>query len=166
MSAGIEAIQKKWAELLPGSSFEYRFQDDVLKQLYATELQLKKAAYTASFLSLIITLVGIMGLVSLSVYKRVKEIGIRKVLGAPVAGIMLLFAQEFVLIILVATVIAFPVAYIVMTQWLENYKYHITISFLPFVSSLIGLIAITFILIALQTLKAAKVNPVQSLRTE
>ncbi len=166
VSAGIEAIQKKWATLLPGSSFEFSFMDDTLKKLYATELQLKKAAYAATLLSFIIVLLGVLGLISLSIHKRVKEIGIRKVLGASVFNIMLLFVKEFVIIILAAAIVACPVAWWVMNNWLNNYAYHITISMLPFVSSIIILAVITLLLIGFQTIKAAIENPVKSLRTE
>jgi putative ABC transport system permease protein len=166
VSTAIEAIQKKWATLLPGSSFEYSFMDDTLKKLYAAELQLKKAAYAATLLSFIIVLLGVLGLISLSVQKRVKEIGIRKVLGASVSNIMLLFVKEFVIIILAAAVIACPVAWWVMNNWLNNYAYHITISLLPFVWSIIILAVITLLLIGFQTIKAAIENPVKSLRTE
>lgn len=166
LNTGIEAIQKKWAALLPGSSFEFSFMDDTLKKLYATELQLKKAAYAATLLSFIIVLLGVLGLISLSVHKRVKEIGIRKVLGASVSNIMLLFVKEFVIIILAAAVIACPVAWWVMNNWLNNYAYHIAISLLPFVSSIIILAVITLLLIGFQTIKAAIANPVKSLRTE
>ncbi len=166
VSTAIEAIQKKWATLLPGSSFEYSFMDDTLKKLYAAELQLKKAAYAATLLSFIIVLLGVLGLISLSVHKRVKEIGIRKVLGASVSNIMLLFVKEFVIIILTAAVIACPVAWWAMNNWLNNYAYHITISLLPFVLSIIFLAVITLLLIGFQTIKAAIANPVKSLRTE
>jgi putative ABC transport system permease protein len=166
ISSGIEAIQKKWATLLPGSSFEYSFMDDTLKKLYATELQLKKAAYAATLLSFIIVLLGILGLISLSIHKRVKEIGIRKVLGASVPGIMLLFVKEFIFIILIAAFIACPVAYVLMNNWLNNYASHINISLQPFAFAIILLGAVTLLLIGLQTLKAAVTNPVKSLRTE
>jgi putative ABC transport system permease protein len=166
INADIEAIQKKWSTLLPGSSFEYRFMDDTLKNLYATELQLRKAADTATVLLIVIVLLGVVGLISLNIHKRVKEIGIRKVLGANVKNIMLLFVKEFAAIIVVAAVIACPIAYFAMNKWLENYAYHINISALPFIISLLLLAAITLSLICLQTIKAAAANPVKSLRSE
>ena len=166
IAASIETIQKKWSQLMPGSSFEYNFMDDALKKLYATEIQLKKAAYAATMLSLIIVLLGVLGLVALSVHKKVKEIGIRKVLGASVSGIMLLFVKEFLFIILVAAAVASPLAYFIMNNWLNNYASHISISPQPFVLSIILLAVVTLLLIGLQTLKAALANPVKSLRTE
>jgi ABC-type antimicrobial peptide transport system permease subunit len=140
--------------------------DDTLKKLYATELQLQKAAYAATLLSFIIVLLGVLGLISLSIHKQVKEIGIRKVLGASVFNIMLLFIKEFVIIILVAAIVACPVASWVMDNWLNNYAYHITISLLPFLLSIIILAVITLLLIGFQTIKAANANPMKSLRTE
>ncbi len=166
VNASIEAIQKKWGSLMPGSSFEYSFMDDTLRKLYATELQLKKAAYAAAMLSLIIVLLGILGLVSLSIHKKVKEIGIRKVLGASVPNIMMLFVKDFALVIIMAALVACPIAYWIMNKWLNNYASHITVSSMPFVLAVVALGAVTLLLIGLQTIKTALENPVKSLRTE
>ncbi|MEO6723257.1 MAG: ABC transporter permease [Ferruginibacter sp.] len=166
IGADIEAIQKKWSQLLPGSSFEYSFMDDALKKLYATELQLKKAAYAATILSLAIMLLGVLGLISLSIHKRVKEIGIRKTLGASSQNIIFLFIKEFVGIMIIAAAVACPVAWLIMNGWLNNYAYRIDISPQPFVLSIVVLATVTLLLISLQTIKAALANPVKSLRTE
>jgi putative ABC transport system permease protein len=162
----IAAIEKKWAVLLPGSSFEYNFMDDTLKKLYKTEIQLKKAAYTATLLSLIIVLMGVLGLVSLSIQKRTKEIGIRKVLGSSVSAIIGLFMKEFLWVILIAGLIACPIAWIIMHGWLSDYAYRISLTVKPFIISVAGLAFITAVLIAIQTIKAGLDNPVRSLRTE
>lgn len=162
----IAAIEKKWAALLPGSSFEYKFMDDTLKNLYKTEIQLKKAAYTATLLSLIIVLMGVLGLVSLSIQKRTKEIGIRKVLGSSVSGIIILFMKEFLWVILIAGLIACPVAWFIMHGWLSDYAYRISLTATPFIISVAGLAVITAVLITAQTIKAGLDNPVKSLRTE
>lgn len=162
----IAAIEKKWATLLPGSSFEYRFMDETLEKLYASEIQMKKAAYTATFLCLVIVLLGVLGLISLSVQKRTKEIGIRKVLGSSVPEIIGLFMKEFVLVVAIASLVACPIAYLIAKMWLNGYAYRIDVTALPFITS-IGLLGVlTCILIALQTLKAGFANPVKSLRTE
>ena len=166
VNASISAIQKKWSQLLPGSSFEYTFMDDTLEKLYASELQLKKAAYTSTVLALIIVLLGILGLVSLSIQKKTKEIGIRKVLGASVTSIISLFMKEFVWIMLIAGLIACPLAWMIMQGWLNDYAYRINLTATPFIISLAGLTTITILLIALQTVKAGLQNPVKSLRTE
>ncbi len=162
----IEAIQKKWAVLLPGSSFEYSFMDDTLNKLYKTEIQLKKASFAATGLSLIIVLLGVLGLVSLSVQKRTKEIGIRKVLGASVPSIISLFMKEFLWVILIACLLACPIAWFIMQGWLSDYAYRINLTAKPFVMAIVGLALMTILLIVLQTIKAGISNPVQSLRTE
>ena len=162
----IAALQKKWDSLLPGTPFEYEFMDDTLAKLYRSEIRLKKASYTATALALIIVLLGVLGLISLSVQKRTKEIGIRKVLGSSVAGIISLFIKEFMAVIFIAAVFACPVAYIILHHWLQAYAYRIDITAQPFVLSVLILGFITTLLISIQTIKAALSNPVKSLRTE
>ena len=162
----ISAIQKKWASLLPGTAFEYKFIDDALAKVYKTEIQLKKAAYTATVLAFIIVLLGIVGLISLSVQKRTKEIGIRKVLGASVSGIIQLFLKDFIWTIAIAALVACPVAYIIMQNWLNGYAYRISITSYPFILSISILAVVTTLLITAQTVKAALTNPSKSLRTE
>ena len=166
VTASIEAIQKKWTQLLPGSSFEYTFMDDTLKNLYASEIQLKKASYISTVLAFIIVLLGVLGLVSLSVQKRTKEIGIRKVLGASVPSIISLFIKEFLWVILIACLVACPIAWYIMQGWLSDYAYRITLTAQPFVIAIAGLALITILLIVLQTIKAGIANPVKSLRSE
>ena len=162
----IDALQKKWSALMPGVPFEYTFMDDALAKLYTSEIQLKKASYTATVLALIIVLLGVLGLISLSVQKRTKEIGIRKVLGSSVTGIMSLFMKEFLAVIIIAGVVACPLAYLIMNKWLQEYAYRIPITAGPFVISIMILGFITAVLIGVQTIKAALANPVKSLRTE
>ena len=151
---------------MPGVPFEYTFMDDALAKLYTSEIQLKKASYTATVLALIIVLLGVLGLISLSVQKRTKEIGIRKVLGSSVTGIMSLFMKEFLAVIIIAGVVACPLAYLIMNKWLQEYAYRIPITAEPFVISILILGFITAVLIGVQTIKAALANPVKSLRTE
>jgi len=166
VAGAIAAIEKKWAQLMPGSSFEYNFMDKTLEQLYASELQFKSAAYVSTFLSLIIVLLGTLGLVSLSIHKRVKEVGVRKVLGASANSIMMLFIKDFALVMLIAGLVACPIGWMVSKQWLNNYFYRINISALPFILSLAVIALLTVLLIVLQTMRAARANPVKSLRTE
>ena len=140
--------------------------DDTLANLYASELQFKKATYTASLLSLIIVLLGIFGMVSLSINKREKEVGVRKVLGASIANISALFIKEFIVILGISILIACPLVYLLMKQWLANYAYRITIDFNPFLIGVLSIAGITILLIVLQTLKTAISNPVDALRSE
>jgi putative ABC transport system permease protein len=162
----IAALERKWATLLPASSFEYNFMDDSLRQIYRTELQLKKASYTATVLSLVIVLLGVIGLVSLSIQKKTKEIGIRKVLGASVASIIGLFLKEFLVIIVIAGLIACPLAWVLMNGWLNDYAYRIALTPQPFLMTMLGLGFVTVLLICVQTLKAGTANPVKSLRAD
>jgi putative ABC transport system permease protein len=162
----LSALQLKWARLMPGAPFEYHFLDDALNKLYATELQLKKAAYIAAVLAIIIVLLGVLGLISLSIQKRTKEIGIRKVLGSSVAGITTLFLKDFLGIVLISGAIACPLAYLMMQKWLDDYAYKINISLTPFIASIMLLTFITAFLIILQTVRAAFSNPIKSLRSE
>jgi len=159
-------LQKQWSALMPGAPFEYKFMDDTLYRIYKTELRLKKAAYTAASLALIIALLGVLGLISLSIQRRIKEIGIRKVLGSSVIGIIVLFIKDFLPVILIASIIACPVAYIVMQHWLDGYAYRIAITAAPFAIAVSFLILITLVLIVFQTIKIAVTNPVESLRYE
>ncbi|MFD0792588.1 ABC transporter permease [Mucilaginibacter litoreus] len=162
----IAAVQKKWAEVMPGAPFEYNFMDDALAKMYKTELQLKKASYMATGLALIIVLSGVLGLISLSIQKRTKEIGIRKVLGSSVSNVILLFLKDFLGVLIVAGIIACPLAYWMMHKWLNGYAYKIPLTPVPFAIAFVALVLVTSVLITLQTVKAALANPVKSLRTE
>ena len=166
MSNSIEALQTKWAALLPGTPFEYKFMDETLQRVYKSELQLKRASYTATVLSAIIVLLGVLGLIALSVQKRTKEIGIRKVLGSSVNGIIVLFMKEFLSVVLIAGLIACPIAYLLMKNWLSDYAYRIDMTAIPFIAAIALLGLTTALLIAAQTVKTALANPVKALRTE
>lgn len=159
-------LQQKWSTLLPGAPFEYKFMDETLAKLYKTEMQLKRASYTATGLALIIVLLGVVGLVSLSVQKRTKEIGVRKVLGASVSSIITLFLKEFLVIIFIAGIVACPLAWLVMNGWLNDYAYRIKMDAGPFIIAISGLLLVTGLLILVQTIRAGLANPVKSLRTE
>jgi ABC-type antimicrobial peptide transport system permease subunit len=166
ISKTLDELQKKWAELMPGAPFEYKFMDDTLENLYKTEIQLERASHTATILSIVIVMLGVIGLISLSLQKRTREIGIRKVLGASIPSIISLFMKEFIWVILLGCVIACPIAWFIMQGWLSDYTYRITITVQPFVIAIGGLALITIVLIVVQTIKAGLANPVKSLRTE
>ena len=166
LPSSIAAIQSKWNHLMPGAPFEFRFMDEVVAKMYQTEIQLRKASYVATILALVIVLLGVMGLISFSIQKRMKEIGIRKVLGSSVAAIISLFIKEFLWVILLGGIIGSPFAYIIMSKWLQGYAYRIDINAFPFTISIICLGLITALLISLQTIKVAMTNPIKTLRTE
>lgn len=166
VNQSLTEIQKKWQILMPGSSFEYKFMDETLESLYAAEIQFKKAANTATILALLIVLLGIFGMVALSIDKRIKEIGIRKVLGASVKSIGYLFVKEFLIILAISIIVACPLAYWLMQLWLENYAYRIAINLQPFLIAIAIIGGVTIVLIILQTLKIAHQNPTEALRKE
>lgn len=166
IGAQMQAIRGKWETLMPGTPFEYKFTDEMLERMYNTELRLKYAAYTATGLALVIVLLGVTGLISFSIQKRTKEIGVRKVLGASVGGIITLFVKEFLKVIVVAMIVAIPAAYFIMNFWLNDYVYRIDITPYPFIAAFMMLAAVTAVLIIVQTFRAANANPVKSLRTE
>ena len=166
LGESVAAIERKWQQLLPGTPFEFAFMDDALKQLYTSEIQLKKASQLATILSVIIVLLGILGLVSMSISKRTKELGIRKILGASVPHLILLFLKEFLSMMAIAGLVAFPVIAFVMNSWLQNYAYAIALDWQIF--AVVGLVFGFFIslLVSVQSIKAALANPVDSLRSE
>jgi putative ABC transport system permease protein len=166
VAATLEALQKKWSQLMPGAPFEYRFLDDTLAGLYQNELRLKKASQTATVISIVIVLLGVMGQVSLNINSRTKEIGIRKVLGASVQQVLALFMKEFTRIMFIANIIAWPFVYLIMNNWLSDYAYRIKIGWTPFAVTSSVLLLAVLLLISLQALSTVKANPVQSLRTE
>lgn len=166
LSSGMNELQKQWAVLLPGAAFDYKFMDESLKRLYATEIRLKKAAQIALLLTLVIVMLGISGLISLSVQKRTKEIGIRKVVGASVGNIVSLFLWDFLPVVLVGGLISVPIGWYIMRGWLNDYAYRVNLSALPFLASIAAICLVATVLISLQIARITAVNPVKSLRTE
>ena len=159
-------IEQKWKQLMPNSVFEYTFMDDSLQKMYQSEVQLKKASFVATILAIIIVLLGILGMVSLSITRRTKELGIRKVLGASSWSIVMLFMKEFIFLMIIAIVISFPLGIMGMNAWLTNYAYRIELNWQIFmaIGFLFCLVIIAFV--SFQTYKATLANPVKSLRTE
>ncbi|MDR3711934.1 MAG: ABC transporter permease [Puia sp.] len=166
ITENLSALQQKWSVLLPGEPFAYHFMDEALERLYSSEIQLKRATYLATGLAIIIVLLGVTGLVSLSIRKRAKEIGIRKILGSSVPGIIALFLKDFLAVVAISGLLASPLAYLIMQKWLNDYACKIPISFGPFGISLGLITIITVLLIILQTIKTAHANPIKSLRSE
>ena len=140
--------------------------DDALKQMYASEIRLKKAAQTALILSFVIVLLGISGLLSLNVQKRTKEIGIRKVIGASSVSILSLFLRDFLPVVFLGGLTSIPLAWLLMHQWLNDYAYRIQLTYFPFFVSIAVIVLLASILIALQTSRIAVENPSKSLRSE
>ncbi|TAE26196.1 MAG: FtsX-like permease family protein [Cytophagales bacterium] len=162
----IAAIEQQWARLLPGSSFEYTFMDETLRNLYRTEVQLQQAAYLSTALAILMVVLSVIGLVSLSVARRTKEVGVRKVLGASVGSLVGLFLKEYAWIVLIANALAYPFAYWLLTSWLANYASHAPLGWESFIQAALILIALTGAVVSYQAIKAALADPVKSLRSE
>ncbi|GAB3025516.1 ABC transporter permease [Spirosoma pulveris] len=162
----VDAIGKEWARLFPDAPFDYSFMDSTLQKLYRTEIQLQKASRLATSLALVIVFLGVLGLVSLNVTRRTKEIGIRKVLGSSTFSIVNLFMKEFVLILVVANGIAWPLAYYLLSDWLTRFAYRTDLAWWPFALVAGCLALLTGLIVSTQTIRAALTNPVKSLRSE
>jgi putative ABC transport system permease protein len=159
-------IRSKWRELSPGTPFEYTFMDEKFQSLYKSELQLKKAANIATILNLVIVFLGIFGVVAFTLTKRTKEIAVRKVLGANVRNIIILFIRDYAVLILLANLIAWPLTYIITNKWLQSYAYRVNQDIIPYLFVCLFIFITAFSMIAMQCFKAGAANPVKSLRTE
>jgi putative ABC transport system permease protein len=166
LADGIEALKKTWKEVAPNQDFEYRFLDESIASMYQAEQRTSSVVKIASGLSIFIACMGLFGLATLTVVRRTKEIGIRKVLGADVSTIVGLLSKEFAKLVLLAAIIAFPLAWWFMNDWLKDFAYRTTISWWVYVSAGVLALVIALGTIGFQTIKAALANPVKSLRTE
>lgn len=165
-AGSMDLLRKAWKEISPGSEFLGSFLDENVNRQYQQEEKLRKIFITGATIAIVLSCMGLLAMVILIVSQRVKEIGIRKVLGASAVSIVQLLAKEFVLLVLLAAMVAFPVAWYFMHRWLQDFAYRITISWWLFAIAGVLAIAIAFVTISLQTFKAALRNPVKSLRTE
>lgn len=162
----VQEVERLWKNIFPNDPFVYAFTEDRLAITYQTELQLRKATAFASVLILIIVLTGVLGLVSLSVTKRNKEIGIRKVLGASVSNILALISREYALLMIIAFGLGIPVSYMFISQWLSGFAYRIDVDGWMFVVPILALFCITIVMVCAQSFKTAKSDPVKSLKYE
>jgi putative ABC transport system permease protein len=166
MHETLASINKTWSELNPESLFSYEFMDEHIANMYKQEAQMYTTFRFFAAIAIVIGCLGLYGLVSLMGAQRTKEIGIRKVLGASVSSVVTLFFRQFLWLILLAFVVAAPLAWFAMRQWLEEFAYHIDINLTIFAVSLIVTFIISGVTISYQSIKAALANPVTSLRSE
>ncbi|HLY69628.1 MAG TPA: ABC transporter permease [Puia sp.] len=164
--AALKSIEKKWYQFYPAESFSYKFYDEELENMYVQERHLSKLINLATSIAIFISCLGLFGLAVLTAFQRTKEIGIRKVLGASVLGIVQLLSKEYLLLVLIAMLIAAPVSWWVMNKWLQDFAYRIPIEWWMFVLAGIIALVIALLTVSFHALKAAKANPVKSLRTE
>lgn len=159
----IEAVIKKYD---PAAPFEYKFLDDDYARLFNDEERTGKLASVFAALAVFISCLGIFGLASFTASQRTKEIGIRKVLGATIFNVWKMLSWDFVRFVVLSILVAAPIAYYFSNQWLQQYEYRVEISWLPFAVTGIGALTITLLTVSYQSLKAALMNPVNSLRSE
>ena len=162
----IDDLRTAWKSVAGNQDFNFQFLDDALNSAYQQEERLGRIVRYASFLSIFIACMGLFGLATLMVVRRTKEIGIRKVLGADVGKIVYLLSRDFILLILVAALVAFPLAWLGLQQWLQDFAYRINISPWPFIGAALLAMLVAIATISIQALKAARMNPVKSLKTE
>ncbi len=155
-----------WKAISPDYPFSYTFLDEQIESWYHTERNLSHIFFAFTTIAIIIACLGLFGLASYSVEKRTKEVGIRKVLGAPLWHIVLLVGKDFIRWVIVANVIAWPVAYYAMHLWLQNFAYRVTIQTWPFLAGSFMALLIALFTVSYQSLKAATAYPVDSLRHE
>jgi putative ABC transport system permease protein len=163
---GMEYIQKLWQDILPSYPFKYKFYDEWFDSMYRSEEYFARTISLFAILAIVISCIGILGLAIFSSERRTKEIGIRKINGANVSEILLLLNREFISLVIVAYVIAVPVAWYAINKWLERFAYRTDINWWIYVLS--GLLALFIALatVSWQSWRAATRNPVEALRYE
>lgn len=162
----IGALEKTWKEIVPDYPLDWRFQDEAFEKAYRSDLTMATLFKIGAFLSIFISILGLFGLASYAVEKRVKEIGIRKVLGASVTDIVTLLTKDFLIIVAIGSVIAWPISYYLMNEWLNNFAYKIDLTIMPFLLAGGIALAISVAVVGLRAARAAATNPVESLRYE
>ena len=162
----VESIGKEWKILAPGMPYRYSFLDEDYDRLYRADAQLGKVSSVFSILAILVGCLGLLGLTSFSVERRVKEIGIRKVLGATVSHVIFLISREFIWLITMAFVVAVPLTYFLIHSWLRNFTSQISIGPFRFILAGISVLAIALLTVSFLSVRAALANPARAFRTE
>ena len=165
-AATTSAIERIWKSLAPGQPFNYRFMDDAFNSTYEADKNLGRIFVTFTILSIFIACLGLFGLATFNAEKRTKEIGVRKVLGASVGQITMGLTTDFLKLVAIAILVSFPIGWLMMNKWLEDFSYRIEIHLGVFLFAASLAIVIAVITVSYQSIKAAIANPVKSLRTE
>ncbi|MGJ8658286.1 MAG: ABC transporter permease [Cellulophaga fucicola] len=162
----MQQLEAAYAKVSPDSSFDYTFLDKNMEQLYAQDRKIAKVGLLFCLLAIFVACLGLFGLAAFTAEQRKKEIGVRKVLGASVLGITQMLSADFLKLVIVSLLVAFPVAYILMQKWLQEFAYRIDIGWLVFFIAGMCAVIIALITVSFQAIKAATANPIKSLRTE
>ena len=161
--AKIAVVFKKYGPDIP---FDYKFVDDDYARKFSNEVRIGNLAAVFAVLAIFISCLGLFGLASFVAEQRSKEIGVRKVLGATVFNLWKMLSKDFALLVFISCLIAIPLAWYFLNQWLQNYNYHTAISWWIFAVTIAGALLITLLTVSFQAIKAALANPVKSLRSE
>ncbi|NJM24939.1 MAG: FtsX-like permease family protein [Bacteroidia bacterium] len=164
--AALGALEELWHQFAPGQPFKYLFMDQHLQNLYESEKRAGEIFGVFAGIAIIIACVGLFGLAAYTANLRTKEIGVRKVMGASVGGVVYLLSKDFTRLIVIAFVLSVPVGWYIMDQWLDNFAYRINISATTFLIAGSTALVISWLTVSYQSIKAAVVNPVKSLRSE
>lgn len=159
-------METVWQRDLPGVPFAYSFLDEGVQKQYAAEIGLSNIINSFTIMAILISCLGLFGLAAFSAEQRQKEIGIRKILGASITGVVGLLSKEFLRLVGIAFILATPLSWWAMNKWLEAFAYRIPISWWMFAAAGLGALAIALITVSFQAIKAAIANPVKSLRME
>jgi putative ABC transport system permease protein len=159
-------VENIWDKMAPSQPFNYSFMDADFNNLYKAEQRTGKLYISFAVFAIFIACLGLLGLVTYAAEQRTKEIGIRKVLGAGTAGLVALLSKDFARLVLIASIISFPIAWWMMHQWLQDFAYRVAISWWVFAIAGTAAIAIALITVSFQAIKAALANPVVALRSE
>jgi ABC-type antimicrobial peptide transport system permease subunit len=165
-SEALPKIEAVFEKIIPAVPFEYKFVDDEYAMKFGKEERIGKLASVFAVLAIFISCLGLLGLASFVAEQRTKEIGIRKILGASIAGLWKMLAKDFVVLVVIAFFVATPLAIYLMQNWLQKFEYRTAISIWVLLTTGAGAIAITLLTVSYQAIKAAMANPVNSLRTE
>lgn len=166
VAAVVEKIQATYQDLFQGNLFHYSFADEAFNAQYQNDLRFAKLLSLAAGIAIFIACLGLLGIVAYTAQQRKKEIGMRKVLGASVAGIVGLLSRDFLKLILIGFVISVPLTWYVMNRWLENFAYRVEVDIFTMLIALVASVVIALATVSWQSLKAASANPVNSLRSE
>ena len=162
----VSQIETKWKQVAPGQPFSYAFLEDSFDQMYRAEQRIGTIALTFACLAIFIACLGLFGLATFTAEQRTKEIGVRKVLGASVGSVIVLLSKDFLKLVLIAIVIASPLAWYAMNRWLQDFAYRIDIEWWVFAGAGLLAVGIALLTVSFQSVKAALMNPVNSLRSE
>ena len=162
----VSFLETQWKHFVPDAPFEYHFLDELIDWVYFNEQLTGKMLGVFSLLAIFVACLGLFGLAAFMVQSRTKEIGVRKVLGASTPHLVMLLSREFIFLVLLANLIAWPIAYYLMRDWLSGFAYQTDLNVLPFVASAIMALIIAFGTVSLQAIRAARSNPIDALRYE